>query len=312
LRVKATNVEMSPVLATKLASIEMDNPLMLASGVLGMSPSTLRRAASSGAGAVVTKSVGLHPRDGYSNPSIYVIGSYGLINAMGLPNPGVEEFVREFRGQRFAFPIVYSIYGSSPREYGEVAEKLLELNPSGFELNLSCPHVREVGALIGQDPEMVSKVVGQVKRSSNVPVFAKITPNVSDVIEIAGAAVNAGADGIVAINTVKAMYIDVDAMVPVLANRSGGLSGPAIKPIGLNVVYDLYESFKVPIVGVGGVQSWKDAIEYFLAGASAVQVGSAIVWKGLEVFQDILLGIRKYMIEKRFSCLEEIVGRSHR
>jgi dihydroorotate dehydrogenase (NAD+) catalytic subunit len=101
-------------------------------------------------------------------------------------------------------------------------------------------------------------------------------------------------------------------MVPVLANRSGGLSGPAIKPIGLNVVYDLYESFKVPIVGVGGVQSWKDAIEYFLAGASAVQVGSAIVWKGLEVFQDILLGIRKYMIEKRFSCLEEIVGRSHR
>ncbi|MGQ9780768.1 MAG: dihydroorotate dehydrogenase [Nitrososphaeria archaeon] len=302
---------MSPVLKTKLAVLEMDNPLMLASGVLGMTPSTVRRVASCGAGAVVTKSVGLHPRDGYSNPSVYIIESYGLINAMGLPNPGVEEFVKEFRGQRFGFPVIYSIYGSSPREYSEVAKKLTELNPSALELNLSCPHVKEVGVLIGQDPMMVSKVVGQVKRSTNVPVFAKITPNVSDAVEIAEAAVRAGADAIVAINTVQAMSIDVDAMVPVLANRSGGLSGPAIKPIALKIVYDLYESCKVPIVGVGGIQSWKDAVEYFLAGATAVQVGSAIVWRGIEVFQDILVGLRKYMVEKRFSCLEELVGRSH-
>ena len=304
--------EMSPTLRINLAGLEMDNPLILASGILGMTPSTIRRVASAGAGGVVTKSVGMHARDGYANPSVYIIGSCGLINAMGLPNPGVADFIKEFENQKFNFPVIYSIYGSSPEEYSKVAEKLLKTNPSAFELNLSCPHVKEVESFIGQDPRMVYKVVNRVKRSVNVPVFAKITPNVSDVVTIARSAVKAGADAIVAINTVKAMSIDIDAMKPVLANTSGGLSGPAIKPIALKIVYDLYENINVPIVGVGGIQSWKDALEYFLAGATAVQIGSAIVWKGLGVFEDILLGLRKYMIEKKFSSLEEIVGRCHK
>ncbi|MEM3404009.1 MAG: dihydroorotate dehydrogenase [Nitrososphaeria archaeon] len=295
----------------KLASLEMDNPLMLASGVLGMSPSTIRRVASSGAGGLVTKSIGLDARDGYSNPTVYVCGYYGLLNAMGLPNPGVDHVVEEFLNQDFKFPVVYSIFGSSPGDYSKIARKLLRLKPSAFELNLSCPHVKEVGSLIGQDPKMVYDVVKEVKQSVNVPVFAKITPNVADVVEIARTAVKAGADAIVAINTVKAMVIDVDAMKPVLGNKAGGLSGPAIKPISIKIVYDLYENLKVPVVGVGGIQTWKDAVEYFLAGARAVQIGSAITWKGLAVFKEILFGLREYMMEKRFSSIDEIVGGAH-
>jgi len=309
---RANIVDMSPTLRTKLAGLETDNPLILASGILGMTPSTIRRVASAGAGAVVTKSVGIKTRDGYANPSVYVIDSYGLLNAMGLPNPGVDEFVKEFEGQNFSFPVIYSIYGSSPEEYSKVARKLLVLKPSAFELNLSCPHVKEVGSLIGQDPKMVYKVVNNVKSSVNIPVFAKITPNVSDVTSIAISAVKAGADAIVAVNTLKAMAIDIDTMTPILANKYGGLSGPAIKPIALKMVFDLYESIEVPIVGVGGILSWKDAVEYLLAGATAVQIGSAIVWKGLGIFEDILLGLKKYMIDKNFSSLDEIVGRGHK
>jgi dihydroorotate dehydrogenase (NAD+) catalytic subunit len=303
---------MPPNFQTKVAGLVIDNPLILASGILGMTSSTIRRVANAGAGAVVTKSVGIKARDGYTNPSVYVIDSYGLINAMGLPNPGIDEFVKEFEGQNFNFPVIYSIFGSSPDEYSKVAKKLLALKPSAFEINLSCPHVKEVGSLIGQDPEMVYKVVNKVKKSVNVPVFAKITPNVTDVTSIAFSAVKAGADAIVAINTLKAMAIDIDAMAPILANKSGGLSGPAIKPVSIKMVYDLFESINVPIVGVGGILSWKDAVEYLLAGASAVQIGSAIVWKGLEVFEEILAGLRKYMIEKNFSCLDEIIGRGHK
>jgi dihydroorotate dehydrogenase (NAD+) catalytic subunit len=303
---------MPPNFQTKVAGLVIDNPLILASGILGMTSSTIRRVANAGAGAVVTKSVGIKARDGYTNPSVYVIDSYGLINAMGLPNPGIDEFVKEFEGQNFNFPVIYSIFGSSPDEYSKVAKKLLALKPSAFEINLSCPHVKEVGSLIGQDPEMVYKVVNKVKKSVNVPVFAKITPNVTDVTSIAFSAVKAGADAIVAINTLKAMAIDIDAMAPILANKSGGLSGPAIKPVSIKMVYDLFESINVPIVGVGGILSWKDAVEYLLAGASAVQIVSAIVWKGLEVFEEILVGLRKYMIEKNFSCLDEIIGRGHK
>lgn len=303
---------MPPNFQTKLAKVVMDNPLILASGILGMTPSTIRRVANAGAGAAVTKSVGIKARDGYSNPSIYVIDSYGLINSMGLPNPGIDEFVKEFEGQNFSFPIIYSIFGSSPEEYSKTAKSLLALKPSAFEINLSCPNVKEVGSLIGQDPKMVYKVVDKVKTSVNVPVFAKITPNVTDVTSVAISAVKAGADAVVAINTLKAMAIDVDTMTPILANKSGGLSGPAIKPVSIKMVYDLFESIEVPIVGVGGILTWKDAVEYLLAGASAIQIGSAIVWKGLEVFGEILVGLRKYMIEKNFSCLEEIVGRGHK
>jgi len=295
----------------KLANFEMDNPLMLASGILGMSPSTLRRVASSGAGGLVTKSIGLEARDGYSNPTVYVDGYCGLLNAMGLPNPGVDRVVEEFLDQDFKLPIIYSIFGSSPEDYSQVARKLIRLKPYAFELNLSCPHVKEVGSLVGQDPKMVYDVVKRVKQCVNVPVFAKITPNVTDVVEIARSAVKAGADAIVAINTVKAMVIDVDVMKPVLGNKSGGLSGPAIKPISIKIVYDLYENLKVPVIGVGGIQTWKDVVEYLLAGANAVQIGSAITWRGLSVFKEILFGLRQYMIEKGFSSIDEIVGGAH-
>jgi len=305
-------LEMNFSLETELAGLKMDNPLMLASGILGVCPSLLKRAASAGAGAVVTKSVGLREREGFPNPTVHVIDSYALLNAMGLPNPGVEEFLKEFDGEKFQIPIVYSVYGSSPEEYSQVAKKLLSLNPSAFELNLSCPHVREVGSLIGQDPRMVYNVVNSVKSSVNVPVFAKLSPNVTDVLEVAEAAVKAGADAIVAINTVKAMAIDVDLMKPVLGNIYGGLSGPAIKPIAIKIVYDLFENISVPIIGVGGICCWRDAVEFFLAGASAVQIGSGILWRGLNIFGEVLEGLRKYMLEHKFKNVKEIVGAAHK
>ncbi|MEM3384924.1 MAG: dihydroorotate dehydrogenase [Nitrososphaeria archaeon] len=299
-------------LEIELASIRMDNPLMLASGILGICPSLIRRVAAAGAGAIVTKSIGLKAREGFPNPTVHIIKDYGLINAMGLPNPGVDEVLEEFKGQKFSVPVIYSIYGSSPEEYSNVAKKLLKLNPVAFELNLSCPHVREVGQMVGQDPEMVYKVVNLVKSSVNVPVFAKLSPNVTDILEIACSAVKAGVDGIVAINTVKAMAIDIDLRKPVLGNVYGGLSGPSIKPIAIKIVYDLFENFKVPIVGVGGVSNWKDAIEYFLAGARAVQIGSGVLWKGLNIFGEILSGLRKYMQGHGFKRVEEIVGAGHK
>jgi len=305
-------LEMDPGFETDLAGVRMDNPLMLASGVLGVSPSLIKRAASAGAGAVVTKSVGLKAREGFPNPTVHVLGSHGLLNAMGLPNPGVDEFLKEFEGRAFSVPLICSVYGSSPEEYSEVARRLLKLNPAAIELNLSCPHVREVGSLIGQDPEMVYKVVNSVKSSVNVPVFVKLSPNVTDVLEVAEAAVKAGADALVAINTVKAMAIDVDLMKPVLGNVYGGLSGPAIKPIAIKVVYDLFENFKVPIVGVGGVCCWRDAVEFLLAGASAVQIGSGILWRGLNVFGEVLKGLRRYMVEHGFKSVGDVVGAGHR
>ncbi len=296
----------------ELAGIRMDNPLMLASGILGTCPSLIRRVEAAGVGAVVTKSIGLRSREGFSNPTVHVIKYYGLLNAMGLPNPGVDEVLKEFEGQKFSVPVIYSIYGSSPEEYSIVAKKLLKLNPIAFELNLSCPHVREVGSLIGQDPEMVYKVVNLVKSSVNVPVFAKLSPNVTNVMEIARSAVKAGVDGIVAINTVMAMAIDVDLRKPVLGNIYGGLSGPAIKPIAIKIVYDLFENFNVPIIGVGGICDWRDAVEFLLAGARAVQIGSGILWRGLDIFGEVLNGLRKYMLDNGFKCVEEIVGAGHR
>lgn len=295
-----------------LAGIRMDNPLMLASGILGTCPSLIRRVEAAGAGAVVTKSIGLRSREGFPNPTVHIIKYYGLLNAMGLPNPGVDEVLKEFEGQKFSVPVIYSIYGSSPEEYSIVAKKLLKLNPIAFELNLSCPHVREVGSLVGQDPEMVYKVVNLVKSSVNVPVFAKLSPNVTDVIGIARSAVKAGVDGIVAINTVRAMAIDIDLRKPVLGNIYGGLSGPAIKPIAIKIVYDLFENFKVPIIGVGGICDWRDAVEFFLAGARAVQIGSGILWRGLDIFGEVLNGLRKYMLDNGFKCVEEIVGAGHK
>jgi dihydroorotate dehydrogenase (NAD+) catalytic subunit len=286
---------------------------MLASGILGYSLETFETIVEGGAGAIVTKSVGLKPRKGYANPTV-VQADCGLINAVGLPNPGIDEFVKEIRRAKASLkvPLIVSVYGFSAEEYATVSKKAVVAGADAVELNVSCPHVKETGSEIGQDPEVLADVIKRVKVAVDEPVFVKLSPNVSSVADVGVAAAEAGADGLTVMNTVKAMVIDVETTLPVLSNRVGGLSGQAVKPIAVRHVYDVYEQVKVPIVGCGGVASWRDAVEFLLAGASAVQIGTAVATRGPSVFAQVARGVCAYLKRKGFRSVGEIVGLSHR
>jgi len=193
-----------------------------------------------------------------------------------------------------------------------VSSYAVKAGANALELNVSCPHVEKTGSEIGQDPRLVREVVMEVKRRVEKPVLVKLTPNVDDIIEVAKAAVEGGADAITAINTIRAMAINVETAHPVLANKIGGLSGPAIKPIAVRCVYEICREVNVPVIGCGGIATWRDAVEFMLAGASAVQVGTAIAFRGLKVFNSINRGISLYLKEKGFRSVKDIVGLSHR
>ncbi|MCX8171004.1 MAG: dihydroorotate dehydrogenase [Candidatus Bathyarchaeota archaeon] len=299
-------------LRTQVAGLDMPNPTMLASGILGTTAEVLRGVADSGAGAVVTKSVGLKPKEGYPNPTVIQL-ECGFLNAVGLPNPGIHKFMEEIRSLRdLKVPLIVSVFGFSPKEYAETARLAVEAGARAVELNLSCPHVKGAGAEIGQDPEIVKLIVKAVKDQVDKPVFAKLTPNTSNISDLARAAASAGADAITAINTVKAMAINVETFKPILANKLGGLSGAAIKPIALRCVYEIYEAVNVPIIGCGGIRDWRDAVEFMLAGASAIQIGSAIALEGLSIFKRICEGISEFLERKGFRSVNEIVGLAHK
>jgi len=300
-------------LKVNLAGLSLENPTMLASGILGYSSQTFESIVEGGAAAVVTKSVGLKPRKGYANPTV-VQANCGLINAVGLPNPGIEEFAKDIREAKMALkmPLIVSVYGFSAKEYALVAKRAVEAGADAVELNVSCPHVKETGAEIGQKPEVLAEVVVKVKAAIKKPVFVKLSPNVTDIADIAEAAVKAGADALTATNTVKAMAIDVETAKPILSNRKGGLSGPAIKPVAIRCVYEIYERVKAPIIGCGGITDWRDAVEFMLAGATAVQIGTAIALKGPTVFRAVARGIKTYLKRKGFRSVTEIVGLAHK
>jgi len=300
-------------LGVDLAGLKLANPTMLASGILGYSVDTLANIVKAGAGAVVTKSVSRKPREGYANPTV-VQADCGVINAVGLPNPGIEEFSKEIHRVKavVSVPVVVSVFGFSAEEYASVARKAVGAGADGVELNVSCPHVKDTGSEMGQDPKILSQVIRKVKVSVDKPVLVKLSPNVTSMSDVAGSAVRAGADALTVMNTVKAMAIDVETAMPVLANRVGGLSGAAVKPIALRNIYEVYEQVDVPIVGCGGIADWRDAVEFLLAGASAVQIGTAIANEGLGVFRAVTRGIGAYMKKKGLVSVSEIVGLSHR
>jgi dihydroorotate dehydrogenase (NAD+) catalytic subunit len=300
-------------LTVRVAGLELRNPTALASGILGYTTESLQRVAEAGAGAVVTKSVGLTPRAGYANPTV-VQANCGLINAMGLPNPGINAYTNEISHAKkvLAVPLIVSVYGFSAQEYAEVAKAAADAGADALELNVSCPHVKETGSEIGQNPTLLKEVVGKVKAAIRKPVIVKLTPNVTDIVEVAKAATDAGADALTAVNTIRALAIDVETALLILSNKRGGLSGPAAKPIALRCVYDIHESVKTPIIGCGGVAKWRDAVEFLLAGASAVQVGTAIAQQNPEVFQAINRGIKAYLKKKKIGSVKELVGLSHR
>jgi len=301
-------------LAVEIAGLKLRNPTMLAAGILGLSGASLRQVIDNGAGAVVTKSVGLKPRQGYPNPAVAQV-SCGLLNAMGLPNAGVQDFVEEIREVKqfkIDVPMIVSVYGFSAEEFAEVARAVQKAGADALELNVSCPHVEKTGSEIGQNLSLMAEVVEKVKAVVKKPVILKLTPNVADITEAAKAGVEAGADAITAINTVRAMKIDVETAEPILANKIGGLSGPAIKPVAVRCVYEIYEAVDVPVIGCGGITTWQDAVEFMLAGASAVQIGTAIASKGLGVFKSVTKGMDTYLRRKGFRSVKDIVGLSHR
>jgi len=300
-------------LSVNLAGLRLANPTMLASGILGYSTETFESISEGGAGAIVTKSIGLMPRRGYANPTVVQV-SCGLVNAMGLPNPGIDEFASEIRRAKTALrvPLIASVYGYSEDEYALLAKKAVNAGADAVELNVSCPHVKQTGSEIGQSLELLAATVKKVKAVLDKPVIVKLSPNVTDIADLGEVAAKAGADALTAINTVKAMAIDSETGIPILGNRIGGLSGPAIKPMALRCVYDIFEQVKIPIVGCGGIMSWRDAAEFLLAGASAVQIGTAIAITGPSVFNTITRGLSAYLRKKGCQSVNEIVGLSHR
>jgi len=300
-----------PNILVNLANLNLRNPTILASGLLGLSASSFEKAMEAGAGAVVTKSIGMKPREGFPNPTIVEV-ECGLLNAMGLPNPGVTEFVREIKiAKRAKIPVIASIYGFTSEEFVKAAELVEKAGADAIELNVSCPHVKGAGAQIGQNPHVVAEVVKKVKSAVKQPVFTKLTPDVTDITAIARAAEKSGTDAITAINTAKAMVVDVETGNPILANKIGGLSGPALKPVAVRCVYEIYETVKVPIIGCGGIATWRDAVEFMLAGATAIQIGTAIMYKGLDVFKEVTDGIQSYLTKRGYRSVKEIVGLSH-
>lgn len=295
-------------LETEVAGIKLRNPLILASGILGMTPSLLKRVERAGAGAVTTKTILPRPSRGYENPVVVEL-PFGMLNAMGLPNPGIDEFEREFREARgsIEIPVIGSAGGNTPEEVAYVAGRLQDSGVDAVELNASCPHVRGHGLEVGSTPELMRELVSEVRRNVKIPIIVKLSPMVPDIASLGRSAFESGADALNAINTVRAMYIDVEAMTPVLSNKFGGLSGPAIRPIAVRCVYEL--AGICDVIGTGGVETWRDAVEMMLAGAKAVGIGTAIYRRGLEVFEEINRGLESYLLKKGLS-LREIIGRA--
>ena len=298
-------------LEVEIAGLKFKNPVLNASGILGLTASTLKRLVEAGVGGVVTKSIGLKPRVGNPNPTIVEVNC-GLLNCMGLPNPGVEEATKELKevAGRFKVPLIASIYGFNVGEYVKVAKNLQDIGVDGLELNCSCPHMEKV-RLIGQNPKLVGKVTKAVKKSVEIPVFVKLTANVTDIVLTAKAAVEAGADALTLINTVKGLAVDVNIEKPILSGTFGGLSGLALKPIALACVYEVYKAkLNIPIIGCGGICHWKDAVEFFLTGAFLIQVGTGLMVKGFKIFGEILNGLEKHLKRKGYSSVDELVGRA--
>ena len=301
----------SDTLSVNVGPMRLRNPTMLASGILGISQDIFERLYNNNIGAIVTKSISVDPMKGYANPTIVPLGNKTYLNAVGLSNPGVFAFSHEIMRNKFV-PIVVSLVGSSEKDFPKMISFLDSLNIIGYEINLSCPHVSKMGMEIGDDPEMVSLIIRTIKRHTRKPISVKIGIGSMDVVEISRVAVESGADMITAINTVRAMKIDVQSMIPVLSNLIGGLSGKAIKPIGIRCVYEISKVLNVPVIGCGGVSSWEDVVEYMIAGASAVQIGSILGNSDDTFFNRITSGLKRYLARKGIKNIGEIVGLAHR
>lgn len=294
-------------LSCRVGPLTLENPFVLASGIASNEHSLIARALKSGAAAAVTKTVFKEERKGYPAPIYYESPSYSL-NAVGLPGKGIKAFVDQIRkAKQFGKPIIVSVGGTSVEEYGEVARLAAEAGADAIEINLSCPHVEGTGTEFGSDPKLVRKVVENVKSSAKGrPVFAKLTPNTHSIEELGAAAVDGGADGLTAVNTLRGMAFDPVLERPVLSNVYGGVSGRALHPVAVYSVYALRKALpKTPIFGVGGIYTVEDVVDFFLAGADAVQVGTAVAQLGYRLFGELKKGLAEYLEKKGYGSLTE-------
>jgi len=303
-------------LGVSLAGVQLKNPLILASGIAGVSVGTLERAAKSGAGAVTLKSFGEKPRAGHPNPTV-LPWECGVINAVGLSNPGVDAGVQEVHEAiaKLKVPVIASLFSDSPEGFGRMAAKLAEAKPAFLEANLSCPNVMaEHGVPFAYEPEPARQAVKAVKDAIGdaVPLIAKLSPNTHRLKEVASAVESAGADVINMGNTLgPGMLISLEARRPVLHNKTGGISGPALRPVAVRCVWDVYETVKIPIIGTGGVAYGRDALEMVMAGATAVGVGTAVGTRGFGVFRKIAAEMQGWMDANGTSSVKELVGVAH-
>ena len=300
------------MLQTKLCNIQLKNPTILASGILGVTRESVERVGKAGAGAVTLKSLCHEERQGNANPTMFSYDGV-FLNAVGLPGQGIDSAIKDFgRLDNLSVPVIGSIYGYRVEQFGQVAKKMASLKPAMIEVDISCPHM-DYGKPYYADPELTAKVTKIAKQNSGrIPVSIKLSPNVYDIKEIAHAAERAGADAITAINTVSGMVIDIDARRPILNNKIGGISGPALKPVAVRCVYEIYETVKIPIIGTGGVTYGKDAIEMTMAGATAIGIGTGIYYRGNGVFRKICDEMVKWMKKSKVKNLDEIRGAAHK
>lgn len=307
---------MSPTLFTRLGPISLPNPLVLASGVLGVSASSMGFCVANGVGAVTAKSCSLQPRKGHA-PPVVAVWEQGMLNAVGLSNPGAHVLVHELREYKERFPdhpLIASVFGGSPEEFAAVTEILAEAGPDLIEVNVSCPNVQsEFGVPFSADFDATATITRAVKDvAGDIPVSTKLSVNCPSLYRMAQVVRDAGADMITAINTIgPGMLIDVDARAPVLTNKVGGVSGPAIFPVALKAVWEVRKAVDLPIIGTGGVSNADQALQMIMAGADAVGVGTSVWSVGATVFSQINEGMLAWMEENGVSSLDEIRGVIH-
>jgi dihydroorotate dehydrogenase (NAD+) catalytic subunit len=298
-----------PSLAVNIAGIHLKNPVMPASGTFGYGEEYAPYLDLERIGAIVTKGLSLRPKAGNPTPRIAETIS-GMLNAIGLQNVGIDDFIK-FKLpflREVNTPVIVNFFGNTLDEYGEVAARLADLpEVAGLELNISCPNVKQGGIVFGTDPKAAAEVVGLVRSRSKKPLIVKLTPNVTDITVIARAVEEAGADALCCINTITGMAVDIKTRKARLANKTGGLSGPAIRPIAVRMVHQVVQAVKIPVIGVGGIVRAADALEFLIVGARAVQVGTANFVDPAAML-GIIEGIEQFCIEEGIGDIGELIG----
>ena len=299
---------MAPNMKVEIAGVEFQNPVTVASGTFGSGAEYAEFVDLNRLGAVTTKGVANIPWAGNPTPRIAEVYG-GMLNAIGLQNPGIDVFAKRDVPflRKYNTKIIVNVCGKTTEDYIDVVEKLGDVDVDMLEINISCPNVKEGGIALGQDPKAGEAITKAVKSHAKQPVMMKLSPNVTDITEMARAAQAGGADALSLINTLTGMKIDIQRRTFAVANRTGGFSGPAIKPIAVRMVYQVAQAVQIPIVGMGGISCWEDAIEFLLAGATMVSVGTANFYNP-NVTMEVVDGIEKYLLDHQISDVRELIG----